>query len=552
MEKTIKVIVNGKEDRIESGTSLLELAKNYEGEFNGRIVLAMVGTKLQELATTIEDECEIQFIDTTTKDGFRTYKRSLSFVLVKAIMDVVGVKKSSKTMINYAINNGFYCEISKRITIDDALIGKIKTRMDELIGQDLTIQKTTVRVKEAIDIFEKQNMKDKVELLKYRKASNINLYILDGMYNYFYGYMVPSTGYLSNFELYGYDDGIVLQFMEKNNSNIIPEFNPDKMLFKTLKRSSEWAKIMGIDTVSAFNNKVSKSNVNDLILVSEALMEKRIGKIADKIINNSKKFIFIAGPSSSGKTTFAHRLSIQLMAHGVKTYIISLDNYYHNRERVPKDENGEYDLECLEALDVDSFNQDMVNLLQGNKVDIPSYNFLNGKREYKGNYLELKKGDIVLCEGIHGLNDKMSYSIDESDKFKIYISALTQLNIDRHNRIPTTDVRLLRRIVRDYQYRGSSATDTIGMWESVRRGEEKHIFPFQEEADVMFNSALIYELFVLKQYAEPLLYSVDENSIEHVEAKRLLKFLDYFLGISSEKIPNNSLIREFIGNSSFR
>jgi uridine kinase len=366
--------------------------------------------------------------------------------------------------------------------------------------------------------------------------------------------MVPDTSYLSQFDLFRYKEGLVLQFIDLKKPHKIATFEPDSMLYQTLKDSTEWAHLMEVDTVGELNDLISRGEMREMILVQEALMEKKIGKIADHIMEDiaHKKFVFIGGPSSSGKTTFAHRLSIQLRSQGLKPKPISVDNYFVNRENTPKDAEGNYDFECLEALDVEQFNKDMSDLLAGKEVQMPTFDFIVGERQYKGNTMKLGDRDILVVEGIHGLNPKLSKAIPEENKYKVYISALTQLNVDNHNRVPTTDARLLRRIVRDSQYRGATATRTIGMWPSVRRGEELYIFPFQEEADTMFNSSLIYELSVLKQYAEPLLFNVAKESAEYLEAKRLIKFLDYFLGVTTETIPNNSLIREFIGGSSFR
>ncbi|MBC7958879.1 MAG: nucleoside kinase, partial [Vallitaleaceae bacterium] len=348
-------------------------------------------------------------------------------------------------------------------------------------------------------------------------------------------------------------EGLIMQFVTRGEPTKVAPFNPDLKLFNTLKRTLKWGEIMAVENVGDLNKVISESKMNELMLVSEALMEKRIADIADQIVDHmdKKSFVFIAGPSSSGKTTFANRLAIQLRSHGAKPHTISLDNYFLQRDKTPRDANGQFDFECLEALDLEAFNIDMTNLLAGKTVDMPVFNFISGEREYKGKYLTLDENDILVIEGIHGLNNKLSYSLPEASKFRIYISALTQLNIDHHNRIPTTDARLIRRMVRDHQYRGASAQKTISMWESVRRGEENYIFPFQEQADAMFNSVLIYELSVLKQYAEPLLFHVPRNCPEYSEARRLIKFLDYFLGISSDKIPYNSLIREFIGGSCF-
>lgn len=554
-EKIIVNVVNGEKEEVSKGTILLEIATKYQKNFKLPIVLGIINNnKLAELNKKLTEDCTVEFIDITNKDGFRTYLRSLSLLMIKAIRDVIGQDNLLKVIIQYSINKGFYCEIKANVKIDSTLAKMIKGKMDEMVKADIPFVKSTVKTDKAREIFEKQQMYDKLELFKFRRVSNVNLYCLDGVYDYFYGYMVPSTGYLGYYDIVPYDEGIILQFMDINEPGKVAEFNPDKKLFNTLKETSKWGEIMKVSTVGALNNYIVKGKINELILVSEALMEKKIGAIADKIMENikDKKFIFIAGPSSSGKTTFAHRLAIQLRAQGVNPHTISLDNYFVNREDTPRDENGNFDFERLEAIDVKQFNLDLTNLLQGKTVDMPVFNFISGLREYKGNFLTLEDNDVLVIEGIHGLNNKLSYSIPEENKFKIYISALTQLNVDDHNRISTTDSRLIRRIVRDSQYRGASAQKTIGMWPSVRRGEDNYIFPFQEEADVMFNSALVYELSVLKQYAEPLLFNVPRDSKEYVEAKRLIKFLDYFLGVTSERIPNNSLLREFVGGSCFR
>jgi uridine kinase len=555
MNETIIVnVLNGEKEEVTKGTTLIELAKKYEKDFKLPIVLGVIDNNLSELNKKLDEDCTVEFIDITNKDGFRTYLRSLSLLLIKAIRDVIGEDNLIKVIIQYSINKGFYCDIKSDVKINDTLAKSIKERMDEMVKEDIPFVKTTVKTDQARKIFEEQQMYDKLELFKFRRVSNVNLYSLDGVYDYFYGYMAPSTGYVSCYDIIPYDGGIILQFMDIKHPGQVLKFDPDKKLFNTMKETSKWGEIMKVETVGALNNTIVKGKINELILVSEALMEKKIGAIADKIMEDisNKKFIFIAGPSSSGKTTFAHRLAIQLRAQGVNPVTISVDNYFVDREKTPKDENGNYNFECLEAIDVEKFNKDMTDLLLGKTIDMPVFNFISGKREYKGDFLTLEDNDVLVIEGIHGLNPRLSFSIPEGNKFKIYISALTQLNIDDHNRIPTTDARLIRRIVRDSQYRGASAQKTISMWPSVRRGEDQYIFPFQEEADIMFNSALVYELSVLKQYAEPLLFNVPRDCKEYIEAKRLIKFLDYFLGVTSEKIPNNSLIREFVGGSCFR
>ncbi len=543
----------GQQYQVEKGISLLELSKRFEAQFETPIVLAIVNNNLKELRCQVKEDCSIDFIDMTHKDGYRTYQRSLSFLLIKSVHDILG-KQCQKVIIHQAIGKGYYCEIRGQVKVTEQLLHKVKDKMMELVKRDIPYNKRTVSLSKALEIFEKAEMLDKVQLFKYRRVSNVNLYQLEDFENYFYGYMVPSTGYLKDFDLIDYHDGFILQFFNRNKPNRVASFNPQKKLFNVIHEASQWGEIMKVDTVGGLNDIISGGRINELILVSEALQEKKIAEISDAIIRDigHKKIVLIAGPSSSGKTTFAHRLAIQLKVHGISPHTISVDNYFVNRELTPKDENGNFDFERLEALDIKQFNQDMMQLLEGKAVDLPNFNFKTGRRYYRGNLLQLEEKDILIIEGIHCLNDQLSYSIPKENKFKIYISALTQLNIDDHNRISTTQARLLRRIVRDNNYRGLSALDTIAMWPSVRRGEEKYIFPHQEEADAMFNSALVYELAILKQYAEPLLFNIPKDRVEFLEAKRLIKFLDYFLGVSSEKIPYNSLIREFIGGSCFR
>ena len=465
---------------------------------------------------------------------------------------MVGNKNINKISVQYSLSKGYYCTLNSKVKLNQELLDKVKIRMNEIVAENAQINKRTIGTTSAIDLFNRHRMYDKEKLFKYRRASKVNIYSLKGFEDYFYGYMVPNTGYVKYFDLFLYDEGFVLQLPTKENPNVVPEFKPQKNLFNVLKESEKWSETLKIDTVGALNEQISQGNIKDIILVAEALQEKKIAEIATMIAESKdKKFIKIAGPSSSGKTSFSHRLSIQLKANGLNPHPIGVDDYFINRDITPRDENGNYNFEVLEALDVEQFNKDMLDLLVGKTIKMPTYNFITGKREYKGNTLTLGKDDILVIEGIHGLNDKLSYALPKNSKFKIYISALTVINIDEHNRISTTDGRLIRRMVRDARTRGISAEETIARWQSVRNGEESYIFPFQEEADVMFNSALIYELSVLKQFAEPLLFGIPSTSPEYVEAKRLLKFLDYFLGVNTEDIPNNSLVREFVGGSCF-
>jgi uridine kinase len=396
-------------------------------------------------------------------------------------------------------------------------------------------------------------MEDKVRLLKYRRSSEINVYKLGDFYDYYYGYMLPNTSYIEQFQLEKYHDGMLLTLPTRTEPEKLVVSAPREKLFNTMSLASDWGAMIGIENVGDLNNMVCEGRINEMILVQEALQERRIGEIALEIFKRlDVKFIMIAGPSSSGKTSFANRLSIQLRTYGMVPHPISLDNYFVDREKTPLNEDGSYNFECLEALDVEQFNQDMTRLLNGERVEMPEFNFITGKREMHGDFLQLGDNDVLVIEGIHGLNEKMSYALPAESKFKIYISALTTLSIDSHNRIATTDGRLLRRIVRDARTRGASAKKTISMWGSVRAGEEANIFPFQEDADEMFNSAQIYELAIIKPFAEPLLFSIGKDEPEYYEAKRLLKFLDYFVTVDSSMLPRNSICREFIGGSCFK
>lgn len=536
------------EDRI----LLKELADKAQPEFKDKIVLARVNGKLCELWKKVYPDSKIEYITTAQSDGLLTYKRSATLIMLKAIYDVYGHTDIERVKVEFSLSKGYYCTVKGNVPVNDEFICRVKARMREIVDGDMPIMKHTIPKDEAVRHFGNHGMYDKEKLFRYRKSSTVNVYRLDGFEDYYYGYMVPSSGYIQHYELFLYDKGFVIQFPTVENTKDIPEFAPQNKLFKVLDESTEWCRMLGVETVGDLNETIVSGNIKELILVQEALQEKKLADIAQRISEDpSKKFIMIAGPSSSGKTTTSHRLAIQLRAHGMKPHQISLDNYFVDREFTPKDENGDYNFECLEALDIEQFNKDMTALLNGERVELPSFNFKLGKREYNGDYKELGPGDVLVIEGIHGLNDRLSYSLPKESKFKIYLSALTQLNIDEHNRIPTTDGRLIRRIVRDARTRGTSAKKTIAMWPSVRKGEEENIFPFQEEADVMFNSALIYELALLKQYAEPLLFGIGRDEPEYPEANRLIKFLDYFLGIPNDFIPINSIAREFIGGSCF-
>ncbi len=537
----------------EEGTTFEAIAKDFQANYADQIVLGCEGYKLFELRKKLSKDCEIQFLTTGDDAGNKTYKRSMCLMLVKAIHDICNHDVKCKVRIHFSVSKGYYCTVDCGLEVNQEFLHAVKRRMQEMVEDALPIQKKTIHTDEAIRLFHKHGMHDKERLFGYRRVSKVNIYNMNEFEDYYYGYMVPDASYLRYFELYLYDEGFVLQMPEKTAPTVVPEFRPHAKLFQVLNESTKWGDMLGIETVADLNDEVTKGNIQETILVQEALQEKKIAEIAEMIQERENvKFILIAGPSSSGKTTFSHRLSIQLRAHGIKPHPIAVDNYFVEREKTPKDKDGKYNFECLEAIDVEAFNQDLNDLLEGKEVSLPTFNFKTGKREYNGNYKKLGAHDVLVIEGIHCLNDKLTYQLPKENKFKIYISALTQLNVDEHNRIPTTDGRLIRRMVRDARTRGTSARQTIAMWPSVRRGEEENIFPYQEEADVMFNSALIYELAVLKLYAEPVLFGIEKDCEEYLEAKRLLKFLDYFVGVGSEAIPTNSLLREFVGGGCFQ
>ncbi|RHU85911.1 nucleoside kinase [Clostridiaceae bacterium OM08-6BH] len=546
-----QITVEGQTLNIKDGTTYLELAKNFQKKYDHDIVLVLENNKMRELFRKVKDGAAVTFLTTGQIDGYNTYRRSATLLLLKAIYDVEGMDTVRGMKVEFSAGEGYYVS-SRKMPVNEETLARIENRMKELVGQNLPIEKRSIPVEEAIEHFTRHGMTDKARLFRFRRSSSVNVYLLDGFEDYYYGYMVPSTGYLKYFKLIPYDEGFVLEFPPRKTPETFGPFREQPKVFQTLKNSTKWGEILNVGTVGALNEQISEGNVGNIILAQEAIMEKGLGDIAAEIASRpDKKLIMIAGPSSSGKTTFSHRLSIQLMAHGLKPHPIAVDNYFVERVNTPKDENGQYNFECLEAMDIELFNQQMSALLRGEKVFMPTFNFITGMKEYKGNSLKLGPEDVLVIEGIHCLNDALSYSLPAENKFKIYVSALTQMNIDEHNRIPTTDGRLIRRMVRDARTRGASAQKTISMWPSVRRGEDENIFPYQESADVVFNSALIYELAVLKQYAEPLLFGIRPEDPEYLEAKRLLKFLNYFQGIDSNLIPGNSILREFIGGSFF-
>ncbi|MCL2254625.1 MAG: nucleoside kinase [Lachnospiraceae bacterium] len=546
------ITINEKKETYAPNTTFAEIASIHQHRYDSPIALAIEDGKIRELNRLLNKDCSLKFITIKEPIGHKTYVRSATMLLFTAIDHVLGNEAAEKFRIAFTIGPGYYCHIREDFSITDQECQEILTVMQELVARNIPIEKTAFPISEAMALFKSRNMTEKEKLFKFRRSASVNIYCLDGYFDYYYGYMLPMTGHIRHFDLIRHEKGLMLILPIRQNPEVVAPFTLRQKLFDTLYTSEKWGEKMGVSTVGDLNNIACEGKINDMILVQEALQEHCIGDIAQSIIDRQDvKFVMIAGPSSSGKTTFSHRLSIQLRTYGLTPHPIPLDDYYLDRDKTPRDEKGNLNFECLEAIDVAQFNQDMQDLLAGHRVELPTYNFITGKREYKGHSLKLGSDDILVIEGIHGLNPKTSFSLPDESKFKVYISCLTGLNVDSHNRIPTTDSRLLRRLVRDMRTRGSDAARTIGMWESVRRGEEAYIFPYQEDADAMFNSALIYELAVLKQYAEPLLFQITEDQPEYYEAKRLLKFLEYFIGVSSEGVPNNSICREFIGGSIF-
>lgn len=551
-QQMFEVTMGDEKKAYPAGTPYGEITREFDKKRDTPTLLVFANGRLRELHKTLKEDCVLKPVTMYDSIGHKAYKRSMTLLLLKAVYHTAGHENVRKVVLHYSMGPGFYYTIKGDVKLDQEFLGKVEEYMNDLVRQAVPIMKRSVSTNEARELFERHGMLDKEKLFRYRRVSRVNLYSLEEFEDYFYGFMVWHTGFLKYFKLYLYDEGLVLQLPTRREPTVLPPFSPSPKIFKVQQISERWGERLGVDTVGDLNENISKGGIRDLELIAEALQEERISKIADQIVERGNvKFVMIAGPSSSGKTTFSRRLSIQLAVHGLHPHPISMDNFYVNRVETPRDEDGKYDFECLEALDIELFNNTMTALLEGKRVEMPRFNFVTGEREYKGEFLQMEKDDILVLEGIHGLNDRLSYMLPRDSKFKIYISALTQLNVDEHNRIPTTDGRLIRRMVRDNRTRGTSAQETIAMWPSVRRGEDKNIFPFQEEADVMFNSALLYELAVLKLYAEPILFQIPEDAPEYMEAKRLLKFLDYFVGLPSEDIPKNSILREFVGGSCF-
>ena len=545
----LNVIANGINLQVKPGSKLSDIGKMIQAPHP--FLVAKINNQILELHREVNQECHIQFLDLTHPEGYRVYQRSLVFVMIYAAREVLG--HSTRVVVEHSINKNYYCEImEENFTITDEIVSQIRDKMKETIAKDMPIVKESFFLDDGIRLAKEMHLPDKAQLLAYRTTSSVNFYKLDWFYDYFYGTMANRTGALGDFDLKRQGDGFMLIFPDRNNPKKLSELKSLAKITEIFRKSNQWARILRIDTVGALNDKICQDKAGDIIRINEALHEKSVAQIADEIYSLGRSLVLIAGPSSSGKTTFSHRLGIQLQANGLKPHVISLDDYYVNRSDTPLDEEGKPDFESLYAIDVPKFNEDLHGLLAGETIHMPKFNFLTGTREYKGHYLKMAADDVLVVEGLHGLNPELTGSIPSSNKFKIFISALTQLNLDDHNRIPAADTRKIRRIVRDGQFRGFDAKRTISLWPAVVRGENENIFPFQDEADFIFNSALVYEMCVLKTYAMPSLFAIGREEPEFTEAARLLKFLDCFMAIVEKEVPNNSLIREFIGGSCFK
>ena len=547
------VMINGAIRQYDKGTTFESIVREYQPKYDYSIALVYHNGKMKELSKRLERDGALSFITTSDKAGYNAYVRTAQMMLVKAASEILAeTGKSPHIKIEFSLGNACFCSILGGIRSTPDLADRLQERMQTYVSRNIPIIKKTYPIDDAVELFRHQGMKDKEKLFHYRRSSTVNVYKMDGYSDYFYGYMLPSTGYCRLFKVQAYRGGLLLILPTIDNPGVLEPFVDQPSLFDQLMLSTKWGDLVNISTVGDLNEQICNGSISDMILVQEALQERRIGEIAQTIYDRGTvRFVLVAGPSSSGKTTFSHRLAIQLKSFGLRPHIISMDDYFVNRDRTPVDIDGNFNFDVIEALDLELFNNDMVDLLNGETIEMPHFDFKSGRRVYKGDFMKFEENDILIIEGIHGLNPVSTEQLPEENKFKIYISALTSLNIDEHNRIPSTDARLLRRMVRDARLRSYSAQDTLRSWKKVREGEEQNIFPFQESADALFNSVLIYELAVIKQFAEPLLLGVRTNEPEYYEAKRLIKFLDYFVGIDPTPVPGNSICREFVGGGIF-
>ena len=518
---------------------LIELANDIGFEYP---MLAIVNGKLRELNFEINDTADITFLDISNPDGYRTYSRTLKFIFIKACDELY---PGQKTTIEHALCGGLYCEIERPYNISEII-----SKMRDIVNQDLPINKIVLSKDEAIQLFYERNMIGKAELIKYKEKGSVKIYKCEDFIEHFYGHMLPSTGFIKTFNIVPYNNGMILLGPDKKNVEKVASFLPQHKLGEVYREFEDWSNVLGISNVVDLNRIIESGKYGNMIRTVEVLQEKKLGQIADKIKEQRKKIILIAAPSSSGKTSFAHRLSIHLKVNGINTVAISMDNYFVDRKDTPIDEYGKPDYESIKAIRVEQFNRDLKDLLEGKEIKVPIFDFKLGQQFISNETMKLDKDEVIIIEGIHGLNPSLTKDIAEEDKFKIYLSVLTQINLDNHSRIPTTDLRLLRRMVRDNTHRGCNAENTIMNWGSVRRGEELNIFPYQEQADVVFNSAGLHELALLKVYAEPLLEEIQPDSPAYLEAIRLLRLLQYFVKLEDiSDIPNTSIVREFIGGS---
>jgi uridine kinase len=547
----LKIRVNGgKEMVFPAGTTSLEIIEALKPPTDYPIVAAWFNNKILGLKTPLKTDGNLGFVTLNSADGMSVYRRSLTFILIRAAREVF---ISPRMYVRHSLSQGYYCEIDlgRPLELDD--LHKLDKRMRELVDADIPFVRCEVSVQEALDIFQKDGQMDKVSVLKYRTEPTVNIYGLGEFNDYFYGCLAPSTGYIKTFELRFYPPGFILRFPMHEDPSRIPEFEEQKKMAEVFREYVRWGQILGVARVGDIDEIVESGEASQTVRIAEALHEKKLAQMADAIQSKITlpRLILISGPSGSGKTTFSKRLAIQMRVNGIKNLTLSLDNYFLDREETPKDETGEYDFEAPDAIDIDLLNNQLLDVLAGREVAVPRFNFKEGRR--KGHHkIKLDPDEVLVLEGIHALNPKLTPSIPSIMKFRVYVSALSQLNVDNHNRVPTTDTRKLRRIVRDHLFRGYGAIDTLSNWQSVSRGENQYIFPFQEEADAMFNSSLVYELCVLKGYAERLLSEITDAVPEYAEARRLLRFLSYFLTIKAEEVPRNSILREFIGGSVFK
>lgn len=551
MSKELIVYVEGiGEVFIEEGYKLKDVARKVFDQDYKRYLGAKIRNEVFNLNKTVENHMYIKFLDITDVDGYRIYTKTISAVFIMACKELF---PEYVVRIQHFLGEGLYVEFEKGYSISFKEIEEIEAKMIEIVSKDYPISREKMPKERAIEIFKENNYDDKIRLFNTLDRKNVHVYTIGNHVDTFHGFLAPSTGFVDLFKLKYYYPGALILFPGMKSNNKLPEFKELKKLSKVFKETSDWADILDLAYLGSLNEKIIDNNIAEVIRISEALHEKKIANIADKICaDDDINLILIAGPSSSGKTTFSKRLAVQLKVNGKRPISISVDDYFVDREKTPLNEDGTYDFETIDAIDLEKLNDDLIKLLEGKEVELPKFNFITGRREYSGKVVKVDKDHPIILEGIHSLNPKMTSYIPDKNKYKIYISALTQLNIDAHNRIPTTDTRLIRRIVRDNKYRGNDALRTLDMWAGVRKGEEKYIFPFQEEADIMFDSALVYELSVLKKHIKPLLENIDCSSIHYGEAKKLLKFLQYFRDIEDESIiPPNSILREFIGNTYF-